>query len=250
MLTRERKALLLQQLKRDGRIVAKQASRLLRLSEDTIRRDLRELAAEGLLTRVHGGALPSSPTVANLASRRSMAVAEKVTLGRTAARLVKPGQSIFIDGGTTNLELVRALPIDLRAEVFTHSPTIAAALEFHPLIQVVVIGGRLFRHSMVATGAATLQAISALRVDLFFLGVTGVHGKEGLTTGDYEEAIIKRAIVARAAEVMALVTREKIGAVSAHRIGAAGALDTLVVAKDAKLSGLPAGVKIVRAATA
>ncbi len=247
MLTRERKSLLLKRLKKDGRIVAKELSAALRLSEDTIRRDLRELAAEGLLLRVHGGALPASPTVANLASRRTMAVAEKITLGHVAAQLIRPGQSVFIDGGTTNLELVRALPLDTRANVFTHSPAIAAALEPHGLVDVVLVGGKLFRHSMVATGASALQTILSLRVDLFFLGVTGVHATEGLSTGDFDEAVVKRAIADRAADVVSIITSDKIGAVSAHHVIPLPSLSAMIVAKSAKVSAFRERVKILRA---
>lgn len=247
MLTRERKRLILNHLKKEGRVIAKDMSAQLKLSEDTIRRDLRELAAEGLLMRVHGGALPASPTVANLASRRTMSMAEKTRLGRAAAALIAPGQSIFIDGGTSNLELVRMLPIDFKVTVFTHSPTIAGALEPFAKIDVVLIGGKLFRHSMVAIGGATVQAISSIRVDTFFLGVTGVHSQQGLTTGDYEEAVVKRAIASRSGEVITLATTEKLEAVSAHRIAGVTTLTSLVVVNEAKVPRLPKSVKIVRA---
>src|SRR5262245_7371522 len=127
MLTQQRKRLLLDRLAKEGRIIAKDVSVELRLSEDTIRRDLRELAADGLLQRVHGGALPASPTVANLAARRSMATEEKSRLGCKAVTFISRGQRVFIDGGTTNLELVRAVPANLAFTVVTHSPTIAQA---------------------------------------------------------------------------------------------------------------------------
>ncbi len=247
MLTKERKGLLLQRLKQDGRIIAKDVARELKLSEDSIRRDLRELAAERLLTRVHGGALPASPTVANLALRRSMAVEEKSALAVAAVKLLRPGQTIFLDGGTTHMELVRALPTEFVCTVFTHSPAIAAALEFHTHADVVVLGGRLFRHSMVTTGAATLQAIREVRFDLFFLGVTGVHAMEGLTTGDYEEAVIKRAIMARAADTYSLVTQEKVGAASPHKIAEVDALSALVVANGVKTGSLDNAVQVIRA---
>jgi DeoR/GlpR family transcriptional regulator of sugar metabolism len=246
MLTNERKSLLLQKLKKDGRLVAKDMARLLKLSEDSIRRDLRELAAEGLLTRVHGGALPASPTVANLQSRRSMSVEEKVALARAGVRLIKSGQSVFIDGGTTHVELVRQFCHDLRCQVFTHSPVIAAALEHHPGIDVVMLGGVLFRHSMVAVGAGVIQAIADLRVDVCFLGATGIHVSEGLSTGDYEEAKVKRAFAARAGEVVCLATREKLGAVSAHRIGPLSMLSALVVGLKAQTGGLSREVRIIR----
>jgi DeoR/GlpR family transcriptional regulator of sugar metabolism len=237
MLTAHRKRLLLDRLHRDGRIVAKDLSTEFDLSEDTIRRDLRELAAEGLLQRVHGGALPASPTVANLAARRDMANEEKRSLGRRAATLVSRGQRIFIDGGTTNLEIVRNLPIGLPVTIVTHSPTIAAALEHHHAIEVILIGGKLFRHSMVATGAAALEAIGRIHVDLCFIGLTGLHPDEGGTTGDFDEAAIKRAMMARSAETVTLVTSEKIGAVSAYSVCTSTDLAAVVVSREATLEG-------------
>lgn len=233
MLTQQRKRHLLDRLKRDGRIVAKDLSAELSLSEDTIRRDLRELAAAGLLIRVHGGALPASPAVADVSARRVMAVAEKQRLAKVGAALLGRGQTAFVDGGTTNLELVRQLPLELVAAIVTHSPQIASALEAHRNIEVIVIGGSLLRHSMVAVGAAALAAIARLRVDVFFLGVTGLHPEEGATTGNYEDAAIKQAIAERAGEVVTLVTAEKIGAVSPYRIGPVEALTTLVVSGGA-----------------
>lgn len=246
MLTQERKQLILDQLKKTGRIVAKDLSETLKLSEDTIRRDLRELAAEGLLQRVHGGALPASPTIANLAQRRGMAVEEKTRLAHLAVKSLAKGQSIFLDGGTSNLELVRALPLDLSLQVFTHSPTIAAALEQHDRIEVVVIGGTLFKHSMVALGASAARAIENLRIDVFFLGLTGLHAKEGATTGHHEEAVMKSLIAERAAEVVSIVSQEKIGAVSPHRIGGLDKLSSIYATRQDGLAPLrKAGLQII-----
>jgi DeoR/GlpR family transcriptional regulator of sugar metabolism len=232
MLTSQRKRLILDVLARDGQVVAKRLSRELDLSEDTIRRDLRELAAEGLLQRVHGGAMPASPTIAGLPARRNMATGTKAALGAAAAKLIVPNQTVIFDGGTTDLEIVRHLPPGLRFTAITHSPTIAVELEAHPEVEVILIGGKLFRHSMVAVGALAVEAISRVRADLFFLGVTGVHPEEGLTTGDVEEAAVKRALMARAAETIVLATNEKLGAVSAFQITPVGEISTLVVAPD------------------
>src|SRR5215470_16321890 len=163
MLTRQRKQHILAVLETEGQIVAKALSRKLGLSEDTIRRDLRELAAEGKLMRVHGGALPASPAVVDFAGRERLAPAAKVSIGRAAAALVKPGQVVILDGGTTTRELARHLAPDLVATVVTHSPTIAVELVTHPGVEVVLLGGRLYKHSVVAVGAATLEAIGRIR---------------------------------------------------------------------------------------
>lgn len=229
MLTQERKAHILAVLQREGRVVAKAVSQTLGLSEDTIRRDLRELAAEGRLQRVHGGALPASPALADFAGRTKVSPEGKIAVGRAAAALVRPGQVVFVDGGTTAVQLARHLPPDLRATVVTHSPSIAVALVDHPTVEVELIGGRLFKHSIVTTGAAAIEAIARIRADLFFMGVTGVHPEAGLTTGDAEEAAVKRALARQSAETVVLASAEKIGAASRYLVLPVAEVSTIVI---------------------
>ncbi|BCF99419.1 DeoR family transcriptional regulator [Paraburkholderia sp. PGU19] len=251
MLTSQRKNLILDALQRDGQVLAKPLSEAFGVSEDTVRRDLRELAAEGKLQRVHGGALPSSPAVANLAGRQAIGSEAKAAIGRAAARMIAPGQIAFIDGGTTAVQLARHLPADLRATIVTHSPSVAVELAAHDALEVVIIGGRLFRHSMVAVGAAAIEALGHIRADLYFMGVTGVHPEAGLSTGDLEEAYVKRALVARAAETVVLASSEKLNAASAYMIAGIDAASTIIVEKGAPASTTAPfealGVTIVRA---
>ncbi|CDZ73070.1 Transcriptional regulator, DeoR family [Neorhizobium galegae bv. orientalis] len=228
MLTTQRKSLILDILRREGQVVAKRAAEEFSLSEDTIRRDLREMAAEGLLRRVHGGAMPNAPDLPDFSARRAVSSDVKQRLGRAAAGMVKPGQTIFLDGGTSTAEIARALPRDFAFTVITHSPTIAAELEHHPTADVILIGGRLYKHSMVATGAAAMAQIALMRPDIFFLGVTAVHPARGLSTGDFEEAAIKRHIAACSIETITLVTEEKLDAVSPHVIMPVSALSGMI----------------------
>jgi DeoR/GlpR family transcriptional regulator of sugar metabolism len=232
MLTTQRKGLLMDRLGREGRLVASDLARDLGVSEDTIRRDLNDLAADGHLVRVHGGALPASPTHAPLARRLAMQPQEKVRLARAGAGMIRRGQVVIIDGGTTHLALVAALPPDLRCTIVTHSPGIAAALETCAGIEVILFGGRLFRHSMVAMGAATVQSYASIRADLCFLGVTGVHPETGLTTGDAEEAALKQGLLRAAAETIVLATPDKIGAVSPWGVAALDRLARLITVTD------------------
>lgn len=229
MLTSQRKALIAQRLSRDGEIIAKTLAAELDLSEDTIRRDLREMAAEGLLKRVHGGALPLSPALPDLAARQTLATDEKTALGARAAAMIEPGQVVFLDGGTTTAALARALPRSFAFTVVTHSPTIACELERHPMAEVVLIGGRLYKHSMVTTGALALEAIRGLKADLYFMGVTAAHPTHGLTTGDMEEAATKRIIADNAAATWVLLTTEKLGRASPWKIMPTGSAIGLVV---------------------
>ena len=249
MLTSQRKNEILAMLKQRGQVEAKQLAAHYQVSEDTIRRDLREMAAEGLLQRVHGGALLASPAEADLAGRQHIAMPSKAQVAAAAARLIAPGQIVILDGGTTCAELARCLPRDLPLTVVTHSPTIAVALAEHDKVEVALIGGRLFRHSMVAMGAAALEALSHIRADLYFMGVTGVHPDAGFSTGDYEEAHMKRALSAHAAETVVLASAEKLGVASAYKIGELGMAASLVVdnAPSAELDTAlaAAGVTIV-----
>ena len=244
MLTTQRKKLLLERLAAEGQLVAKTLALEFDTSEDTIRRDLRELAAEGKLQRVHGGALPASAAMGDLAVREQVSTADKVALGRFGASLVQPGQVVILDGGTTALQVARHLVPGLRATLVTHSPTVAVELARHAGVEVLMLGGRLFRHSMVNVGAAVIDAASRLRVDLFFLGVTGVHPEAGLSTGDAEEAAVKRALHERAAETVVLASPEKLMAASPFVVAPLAAASRVVVAR-----GTPARVtRALRAA--
>src|SRR5271170_7580209 len=216
MLTTHRRQQILSILKRQGQVIAKEISQAMGVSEDTIRRDLRELAHEGLLQRVHGGALPASPAVADFAGRELLRHEGKVAIGRAAASIIKPGQVVILDGGTTAREIARHLPLELKATIVTHSPTIALELINHPVLEVILIGGRLFKHSVVSVGAATIETIAQIHADTFFMGVTGVHPKTGLTTGDYEEAAVKRALSRAAADTLVLASSEKLNAASPY----------------------------------
>lgn len=218
MLVEERKAQLLGILVNTGRVIATDASQSMGVSEDTIRRDLRELAKEGRLKRVHGGAVPISPAVVAFPGRLAIADAEKAEIGRHAARMIEDGQLVFLDGGTTAVQLARNLRDDLRATIITHSLNVALELANHEHVTVEIVGGRLFRHSVVAVGAATLAWLSRYRPDLCFIGATGVHPDQGITTGDSEEAEVKRAIVSISGASYILASSEKIGAVSSFEI--------------------------------
>ncbi|HRY09503.1 MAG: DeoR/GlpR transcriptional regulator [Actinobacteria bacterium] len=227
MLAAARRTLLLERLRNDGRIVAKEMAAELGLSEDSIRRDLRELDAAGLAVRVYGGALPASPAVADYAARTSVATDSKRRVAAAALELVGPDSTVILDGGTTTLAMVDALPSAFRGTIITHSPTIAAALLDHAA-DVFLIGGQLFKHSAVACGAAAVEAANNVGADLFFLGVTGVHPTAGLTTGDADEAAMKRTLASRAAETYVLASEEKIGTASRYAVLPFGAVAGIV----------------------
>ncbi len=229
MLTQKRKHYILEVLQRNGHVVAKTLAMELGLSEDTIRRDLRELAKDGQLQRVHGGALPASAAVADYAARQSISEQGKRAIGQAAASLIQPGQIAILDGGTTAVQVARQLPLNLAATIVTHSPSVAMELINHAQLDVILIGGKLYKHSMVTMGTAALAALTHIRADIFLMGVTGVHPDAGLSTGNLEEAYMKRALSEHAAETFVLASQEKLGVASPYVIMPMAEVHGLVV---------------------
>ncbi len=242
MLGAQRKAHLLDILARDGRVVAKNVAADLGLSEDSIRRDLRELADEGRVIRVYGGALPVPAADRPVDARADLATASKERVARRAAEGIRRGSTIVLDAGTTTLALARHLPRDAGLTVLTPSPTVALAVVEHSDARVVMIGGELSRHSLVASGSLAMEAIRHLAADVFYLGVTGVHPAHGLTTGELDDAVTKRALAERCADVLVLASEEKIGAVSRYPVldlAAVTAVITDPLDRNPLIPGLP-----------
>jgi DeoR/GlpR family transcriptional regulator of sugar metabolism len=218
MLSAQRRTHLLDLLEREGRIVAKEAAASLSVSEDSIRRDLRDLADAGQCIRVYGGALPVPAADRPFAERLALETDSKERVARVAAARILPGSTVIIDAGTTALALARLLPDDPTLTVITPSPAVALAVAEHSPARVIMIGGELGRHSMVANGALATEAIRRLSADACFLGVTGVHPEHGLTTGELDDAATKRVLAERSTEVYVLASEEKIGAVSRYPV--------------------------------
>ena len=250
----ERQQVILDRLSRRGRVLAADLAREFHTSEDTIRRDLRELAAAGLCRRVYGGALPLSPASGTLAERRAEAPERKAALGRAASGLVRPGQVLFMDAGSTNLAIAHALPPGLGVTVATNAADIAAALTGRPGTELLLIGGRVDPRSGAALGARALRDAREVRADLAFLGACAVDGRAGVGAFDFEETEFKRAIAERAASVATAVTSDKLGTAAPFTIMPASDLTCLVAEADAPEAALAplraSGVEVRRAEAA
>src|SRR4051812_25494816 len=141
MLGPERRDAILRLLDEEGRVLASDLAPRLGVSLDTVRRDLDGLATTGALRRVHGGALPSSPSPRRFADRRERDRAAKRAIAEVAVGLVAPGSVVLLGGGTTALELARRLPEGLEATLVTSAPDVAVALLDHEGVEVVMLGG-------------------------------------------------------------------------------------------------------------
>jgi DeoR/GlpR family transcriptional regulator of sugar metabolism len=232
MLTEERRQEILERLARDGKVVVADLSSSLVVSVDTIRRDLQELADAGLVRRVHGGALPSAVGAQPYAVRRQQAPAGEPAIEIATARLLRDGQVILLDAGTTTLEVARHLHSSLRATVITNSPPIAVALAEHPSVEVKMLGGTLDKDAHALVGAATVDALRAVRADVLVLGVCSLHPEIGITALDLEESYVKRAMIANAAEVVAVSSADKLGSAAPYVVGPLDELTHLVTERS------------------
>jgi DeoR/GlpR family transcriptional regulator of sugar metabolism len=249
MLTAERRQAILFRLERDGKVVASELVGALGVSEDTVRRDLRELASQGLVQRVHGGALPPAPVAASFAQRLAIAPEAKAHLAESALPLLDGARVLLLDGGTTVLELARRLPVDRDLTVLTNSPPVAAALAAHPRAEVVLIGGRLLKDSQVTVGSAAVDALRHVRADVCVLGICGLHPELGVTATDHDEAHVKRAMVASSGDVLALATADKLGTASPWVVAPLADVTHLVTDAGPEVTAdyAAAGIGVVRA---
>jgi DeoR/GlpR family transcriptional regulator of sugar metabolism len=249
LLTAERRQAILTRLEQDGKVVASQLVVELGVSEDTVRRDLRELAAGGHVQRVHGGALPPASNAGSFAQRLHVGAEAKAHLAEAALPLLEGANVLLLDGGTTALELARRLPAERACTVLTNSPPVAEALAAHPRVDIVLIGGRLLKDSQVTVGAAAVDALRQVRADACVLGICSLHPELGVTVTDHDEAHVKRAMVDAAAEVIALATADKLRTASPWVVAPLTDVTHLVTDAGPDLTDAyaAAGVSVVRA---
>ena len=233
ILAAERQQQILERLERDGRVLAASPAEAFGASEDTIRRDLRDLAGRGLCRRVYGGALPVSPASSSAQIRAGEATDRKAALGHALAALIAPDSLLFVDSGSTNLAAVKAFPDDLRLTVATHDPAIAAALLAKRQITIWLIGGRVDARIGAALGGRALADIEALRPELAFLGVCALDPVAGVAAFDPEDAEIKRALLRNSSRVAAAILNEKLETSAPFALGPAESLDRVILEADA-----------------
>ena len=229
MLREERLQIILKRLETDQRVSSVQLSEILNVSDDTIRRDLNELAENGLLRKVHGGAIPKSPSPYKLTERINIAHEEKLVLAQKAQQFFKDGQVIVLDNGSTNMEVARLMSPDLKVTVFTTSIPIAQILCEHPNIELFMLGGRVFKDAQNTYGTEVMELLSKIRADIFLLGVCGMHHNIGVTMPDWGESVVKRKMVEISEKVIALVTADKLNTAESYVVCSYQQIDVMLV---------------------
>lgn len=236
MIKAERQQRLTEHIKNKQSAQLKELSELLNVSEDTVRRDIKELADLGIVKAVRGGAIAHSPVPHHYRDREHLQLEQKQLIAKKALDFIEDGQVVFFDGGTSSLAVAAALPKERSIVVVTNSFPIVNALEDHPLAELIFLGGRLNKDAFTTVGVDTVDAIRTIKSDLAFLGICSIDLTAGITTRDYDDCIIKRNIVANAKFVIALSTTNKIGTAEPFYVGPVHAIDVVLTDAEVELS--------------
>lgn len=217
MLKKERQLQIMKQINLHNRALSSDLGILLNVSEDTIRRDLNELAQKGKLVKVHGGAISKSYHFQHT-DTETYAIHEKIQIGQKAVSLIRNHMYIIIGGGTTVSALIRQIPTDMHLTLFTASLTTALQLCEHTKANVVFLGGTIAKNSQISVGGEVINKLSEIHADLCILGTNGIHPEIGITDSDIEAVQVKKAMIKASKETAILTISEKLNSVERLKV--------------------------------
>lgn len=223
-----------------GRVEVTLLATQFQVASETIRRDLSVLEQEGLLRRVHGGAVAIDriSLEAPVAERERLNPDEKAAIAQLALAQIPPRATVILDAGTTTSKLAALIPHDSELTVITHSLTIANILANHQFLQLHVLGGLLRPSTHATTGPWPITALSQLHAEVAFIGANGVDAQTGFTTPDVAEAEVKRALVGAAARRIVLADASKLGRRELVTFARPGDIDLLITGAEAPASSI------------
>ncbi|MBP3943396.1 DeoR/GlpR transcriptional regulator [Sphingobacteriaceae bacterium WQ 2009] len=217
MLKEERQAFIIHQINIHNKVLSSDLSVQLNVSEDTIRRDLNELAENGKVLKVYGGALSKSFQFP-FQDGNVYAKEAKKEIAKKALNLIQNGMTVLVGGGTTMIELSRLVPDSLQCTFFTISPLVALELAEKPNLDVILFGGKLSRNTNIVAGAQVANELADIKVDLCLLGTNSISLEEGITDSDWEVVQIKRAMIKCSSKVAVLSISEKLNSVQKMKV--------------------------------
>ncbi|PZP62282.1 MULTISPECIES: DeoR/GlpR family DNA-binding transcription regulator [Pseudoxanthomonas] len=226
----ERAQTVLDLLREHGRVSSGDLAARFGVSEDSIRRDLRELASQGLCKRVYGGAVRTAPEALRFDQRLQHEASDKAGLAWGVCALLQPGSTVLLDAGTTNLAVAQRLPEHTDLTIVTNSPQIAIAAGERGGVQVQLIGGAFSPGAGGVRGAEALAQLQRLRVDVCLPGACALDPLTGVWATDAEEAALKRAMIAIGSRVIVVASPEKLGTEGRYHVAAPTEVDDLVIA--------------------
>jgi DeoR/GlpR family transcriptional regulator of sugar metabolism len=228
MLKEERHKFILREINLHNKVLSTDLAEQLAVSDDTIRRDLNELAELGLIVKVHGGAMGKMYHYPFNGQNQVYALEAKQVIADKAIKLFKSGMLILVEGGTTIMEIARRIPEDLEANFFTVSPQVSFVLAEHENLDVMTIGGRLTKSGNIHIGASVINELSSIKADLCIIGSNGISVQDGLTDSDWEIVQVIKAMMRSAKKVAVVSIAEKLGTAQKIKISDISNIDYII----------------------
>lgn len=228
MLKEERFKVIMKQINLHNKVLSVDLSTLLDVSEDTIRRDLKELANANLIIKVHGGAISKSIIRPFVSDLNIYSLEEKKRIASKAVSLIKNNMVLLFEGGTTMFEVAKSIPPNLNLTIFTISPQIAIALSEYNNINVYTIGGKLNKNSNIHVGSRTVNELIRMRYDLCFMGVNAISVNRGLTDIDVDIVEVNKAMLETSDKTVLISISEKINIEKRYQVADLSAIDYLI----------------------
>lgn len=244
-------------LQDSGSVVVEELSERLGVSVVTIRRDLDLLEQQGLLRRMHGGAVSIEPLFyepfkkdRSFQAQVERQANEKRRIGRAAATLINPGETIAITPGTTTAEIIRGIPLNSKITVVTNTANIAMELSKRKDVSVFVTGGHLHGDWFSLVGPTAIRSLDNMLIHTMFIGADGIDAKWGLSCFNSDEAELNGAMARHARHHIAVVDHTKFGVVASWRICEAVEIQTLITDSGATEEMIQPfqkmGIKVIR----
>jgi DeoR/GlpR family transcriptional regulator of sugar metabolism len=228
MLKKERQAYILHQVNLHNKVLSSSLCTEINVSEDTIRRDLQELAEEGKVIKVHGGALSYSFNQVYFPTNGVYSQNQKKTIAQKAISYIANGMFVLTSGGTTIIEMARTLPPQLKATFISGSIPVILEYMHHPNIDVILIGDKISKNSKITVGSEAIAKIRQVKADICFLGTNAIDIEQGITDNDWEVVQLKKAMIESSRQVICLGIAEKVNTVQPIRVCGIEDIDVLI----------------------
>ncbi|WP_073177042.1 DeoR/GlpR family DNA-binding transcription regulator [Flagellimonas flava] len=232
MLKEERQRTILNEVALHNKVLLTDIADMLDVSIDTVRRDVKELDTGNKLRKVHGGAVALGFTNTTVRNDNIYALDEKKKIAEKAVSFLKDGGVIFIDGGTTCVELARKIPETIQLTCFTMSLPVALELLLKPNIKVILVGGEVSKDAQISMGASTIHQLSEIHVDYSFIGTGYVDSVYGLTEFDWDIVQVKKAVIKSSKKTILLSISEKLNSQHRYKTCDIHAIHTMITELD------------------
>ncbi|MER3471414.1 MAG: DeoR family transcriptional regulator [Chitinophagaceae bacterium] len=228
MLKKERQAYILHQVNLHNKVLLTDLCEHIKVSDDTIRRDLQELAEEGKLIKVHGGALSPSFHKTDHSSEPVYSYTQKRIIAQKAVSLIKNGMFVLSGGGTTIIEMARTLPPQLKATFVSCSLPAVQEYANHPNSEVIIIGDKVSKNSKFSVGSEAIAKIKQIKSDICFLGINSIDINHGVSDNDWDVVQVKKAMIESTRKLVCLTIAEKINSLQPIQVCDINDIDILI----------------------